>query len=109
MKETMSEIIKPGKKFLNEYSSQWKDEVYNRIVKKTRRNLVAYSDIQRVLMYCRGDVEKAAELIDQKKIPSNPEVMMSFHERLCDIENVLTGCCTVLAQTTGYDPNQSQG
>lgn len=98
--------INPGKKFMSVTDNNWKQEVYDKVVHKTRRNLVPYNDIQRVLMYCRGDMDKASEFISKKQIPSNPDVMMDFYNRLCDLETVVEGCCAVLAQKTGYDPNQ---
>lgn len=82
-------INKPGKKFANIDDKNWHQDVYDQVVKKTRKNLVPYNDIQRVLMYCRGDIEEASKLIQQKKIPSNPDVMLDFYNRLCDLEAIV--------------------
>lgn len=106
----MSEIIKPGKKFGNndkiiENGASWQREVYDKVVKKTRRNLVPYNDIQRVLMFTRGDIEQAQELIEKKKIPSNPDVMLDFYNRLCDLEEVVVKLCAVASNQLGYDAN----
>lgn len=81
-------INKPGKKFA--YSATgWDRDIYDKVVKKTRKNLVPYSDIQRTLMYCRGNIDEAAKMIQQKKIPSNPDVMLDFYNRLCDLEEAV--------------------
>ena len=106
----MSEIIKPGKRFggndtLAENGGSWKRDVYDKVVKKTRRNLVPYNDINRVLMFARGDIEKAQNLIDKKQIPSNPDVMLDFYNRLCDLEEVVVKLCAVASNQLGYDAN----
>lgn len=81
-------IDKPGKKFASS-ATHWDRDTFYRVVKKSRKDLVPYNDIQRVLMYCRGDIDEAAKMIQQKKIPSNPDVMLDFYNRLCDLEEAI--------------------
>lgn len=101
----MGQIIKPGKKFGDPNTNSWHKDVFNNVVKGTRKNLVPYSDLQRVLMVAHGDVDAAKILIDKKFIPSNPEVMLDFYNRLCDLEEVVVGLCAVVSNQLGYDAN----
>ena len=101
-------MIVPGEKFMdgNFGISEFKKVVYDSVVHKTRKNLVPYNDIQRVMMVARGDIAKAAEMIDARKIPSNPEVMIDLYNRICDLEELMVKCCEVLEAETGTNPNR---
>ena len=100
-------MIVPGEKFMDGTFgvSEFKQSVYDRVVHKTRKNLVPYNDIQRVMMVARGDVVKASDMINARKIPSNPEVMIDLYNRLCDLEELIVKCCEVLEAETGTNPN----
>ena len=83
--------IKPGTKFVSYSESRngkkWKEDIYESIVHGTRKNLIPYNDLQRILVMSRGDGEVAAKKwIDKKMLPSNTDVLVDIHNRLCDLE-----------------------
>ena len=101
-------IIKPGVKFGNTDGSRhwWKKDIYEQVVKPTRKNLVPYDVIQRNLVLCRGDIEKAQKFVNKNRTPANLEILIDLHNRLCDLEEVVVGLCAVVSHELGYDPNR---
>lgn len=101
-------IIKPGVKFGNTEDGHhsWKKDIYEQMVKPTRKNLVPYDVIQRILIQCRGDVEKAQKFVSKNRTPANLEILIDFHNRLCDLEEVVVDLCAVVSHELGYDPNR---
>lgn len=86
--------IKPGVKFVSYSESgngtKWKEDIYNRIIKGTRKNLIPYNDLQRILVMSRGDGDEAgSKWIAKKMLPSNTDVLVDIHNRLCDLEEAI--------------------
>lgn len=101
-------IIKPGVKFGNTEDGRhsWKKDIYEQVVKPTRKNLVPYDVIQRNLILCRGNIEKARRCVSNRRTPANLEILIDMHNRLCDLEEVVTNLCAVVSHELGYDPNR---
>lgn len=101
-------IIKPGVKFGNTEDGRylWKKDIYEQVVKPTRKNLVPYDVIQRNLVLCRGNIEKARRCVSNRQTPANLEILIDMHNRLCDLEEVVVNLCTVVSHELGYDPNR---